>query len=253
MNNLLTALAILVPFAISGIVFSFVSPVYPLLANSRNVPSLVQGLFFSFFAVPQLLVFAYIPSMERKCGVKNIYFSHSLICAISVFLLSGLHYIHSPLLFSIWGLFFRLLTGIGEAAITYQSRTLARRLLPSHFALLNEVSYATLSIACAIGPVISAPINASYGFHVVCFIVAFFALLSAIQVFCTLPANKCEPVIENTGSNGSQINPSNMPRQGLSYFEFLFKPRVFTSFLLVFLSFFLGVYLLPFISLELSG
>ena len=147
MNNLLTALAILVPFAISGIVFSFVSPVYPLLANSRTVSPLVQGLFFSLFAVPQLVVFTYIPSMERKCGVKNIFVSHILICATSVFLLSGLHYIHSPLYFSIWSLFFRLLNGVGDSVITYQSRTLAKRLLPSHFELLNEVSFATLSLA----------------------------------------------------------------------------------------------------------
>ena len=189
MNNLLTALAILVPFAISGILLSYVNPVYPLLADQRNVSPIVQSLFFSLFAVPQLVVFTYIPSLERKCGVKNTFLSNILLCAISVFLLSGLHYIHSSLYFSIWSLFFRLLTGIGEATISYQSRTLAKRLLPAHFELYNEASFTTLSLACAIGPAISAPINASYGFHVVSFIVAFITLLSAILVCCTLTSH----------------------------------------------------------------
>ena len=48
-------------------------------------------------------------------------------------------------------------------------------------------------ITFGIGPLISAPIYAHYGFHLVCFFVALLALLGAIQVCCSLSAHQCEP------------------------------------------------------------
>lgn len=126
MKKILTAFAILVPYAINGIVITFVNPVYPLLAESRQTPSIVQGLFFSLFVVPQFLVFMYAPSIERKLGVKTTFFIHILINAVSVLLLGALQFIESPVLFSIWSIFFRTLNGIGDAGITYQYRPLAK-------------------------------------------------------------------------------------------------------------------------------
>ena len=193
MAKILLALAVLVPYAVDGIIISFVNPVFPLLAQSHQAPSMVEGLLFSFFAIPQLLVFLYAPSMEHKCGVKNTFIIHLLINAVSVLFLGGLHYIYSPALFSIWGFFCRMLNGFGDAGITYQFRPIAKRLLPSHFALMNELSWATASLTFGIGPLISAPIYAHYGFDLVCFFVALLALLGAIQVCCSLSARQCEP------------------------------------------------------------
>ena len=59
MKKILTALALLVPYTINGIIINSMDPIYPLLAESRQVPSIVQGLFFSLFAIPQLTIFLY--------------------------------------------------------------------------------------------------------------------------------------------------------------------------------------------------
>ena len=113
---------------------------------------------------------------------------HLLLDAVSIILLGGLHYIYSPVLFSVWGLFFRILNGLGDSGVVYQFRPLAKRLLPSHFTLMNELSVACLCVSLGIGSLISASIYAKYGFNMVCIIVGSLALFGAIQVFFTLSA-----------------------------------------------------------------
>ena len=79
----------------------------------------------------------YVPSMERKCGVKNALLILLGMDAVSVLLLGVLHYIYSPVIFSFWSLFFRIINGVGDPGITYQFSGLAKRLFPSHFALIS--------------------------------------------------------------------------------------------------------------------
>ena len=75
---------------------------------------------------------------------------------------------------------------MGDAGITYQYRALTKRLLPNHFALMNEVSFAVLSLSLGFGPFFAAKVYTEYGFHVVCLIVAALAILGAILVSCSL-------------------------------------------------------------------
>ena len=249
MNNFLTALALLLPFALTGIVLSFVNPIFPLLAEPRQTPPLVQGLFFSICGIPQVFVFTCLPATERKCGVKNSFLLHILFCAFSVLALSALHYIHSTLLFSVWSIFFRVISGFGDAGIMYQYRTLIKRLLPQHFALINDISVASLYLSMGIGPFLSAPLFAKYGFHITCYTISAITLFGAVGVCCILSAKQCEPRYDTT-ANPTRYKKARLNR--LSMVEFLTRPRVFTSFLLLFLSYFLKIYFVPFFSLELS-
>ena len=120
--------------------------------------------------------------------MKNTFLLHLLLDAFSVILLGGLHYIYSPVLFSIWSLFFRMINGLGDSGVIYQFRPLAKRLLPSHFTLMNELSVACLCVSLGVGSLISAPLYSKYGFHVVCIMVAGLALFAAILVLFTLSA-----------------------------------------------------------------
>ena len=134
-------------------------------------------------------MFYYLPAMERKCGAKRTFISHLLMCGFAVLLMSLLNFTHSPVFFSVWSLFNRFINGLGDAGISYQYRTLAKRLLPAHFALMNELTVATFILACGIRLLISAPISAYFGFHVTCFILLAFTLLVSFYVWYTLPLN----------------------------------------------------------------
>ena len=200
------SLALLLPNAINGITFSLPNPVYPLLAESRHLPPFVEALFFAIFPLPLLFVFYYMPPFEHNCGAKTTYMVHLLFFTLSSFFMAFIHYLRSPWLFSIWSLLFRLLNGFADAGIAYQYRTLGKRLLPSHFALMNELTVATFIFFSGIGPFMSAPISAKYGFHVTCFLVSALALATTLFVWCVLYKENCDPV----------ISESSVPRRLLS-------------------------------------
>lgn len=83
------------------------------------------------------------------------------------------------------------MNGFSDAGIAYQYRPIAKRLLPSYFQLINEVSIAIFILFYGIGPVIAAPITAKYGFHVACFIISAITLLATLLVQCTLSSRDC--------------------------------------------------------------
>lgn len=93
--------------------------------------------------------------------------------------------------FSVLSIFFRLLNGLGDAGITYQYRALAKRLLPSHFSLMNELTVAIFTISTGIGPLISAPLTASEGFQTTCLVMAALAFLVTIFTGLALPTEQC--------------------------------------------------------------
>ena len=142
MNKFLIALAVLFPYSLSGLALSFGNLVYPLLVKFRKVPPFLESLFFSLFALPPLCTYALLPPMEHKCGVKKAFLLNIIVQALTILLIGALYFIHFPLFFAIWGIFFQFLSGVGDAGITYQFRTLAKRLLPQHFNLINEMGFA---------------------------------------------------------------------------------------------------------------
>lgn len=51
---------------------------------------------------------------------------------------------------------------------------------------MNEVSFTIFVLSMGLGALLSAQINAKYGFHVVCITVAAISLFAAIQMTCLL-------------------------------------------------------------------